>query len=64
MLDVRARLDLAYPYSPATGENELYAEYLDIPLAPVQYGVACLGMLACAYLVGALWRHVRSGSGR
>ena len=44
--------------------NDMYAEYLDIPLAPVQYGVACLGMLACAYLLGALWRQVRSGSGR
>ncbi len=44
--------------------NDMYAEYLDVPLAPVQYGVACLATVACAYLLGALWRHVRNGPGR
>ena len=41
--------------------NDMYAEYLDVPLAPVQYGVACLGTIACVYLLGVLWRRVRNG---
>ena len=44
--------------------NDMYAEYLDIPLAPVQYVVAGLALIGCAYLTVALWRRVRTGLGR